>query len=77
MHINKAFQQKLAEHLLKLTLLSALQGSYNIFIWRAKGERTEKKSILMLMGVILNSLVLHLLTTGANLLLWDIASQLF
>lgn len=77
MHINKAFQQKLAEHLLELTLLSALQGSYSILIWHTKGERTEKKSILMLMGIILNSLVLHLLTTGMNFLLWDLVSQLF
>lgn len=42
MRINKAFQQKLAEHLLELTLLSALQGSYTIFIWHTEGERTEK-----------------------------------
>lgn len=42
MHINKAFHQKLAEHLLEFTFLSALQGSYSIFILHTKGERTEK-----------------------------------
>lgn len=42
MHINKAFQQKLAELLSQLPLLPDLQGSYTIFIWHTKEKRTEK-----------------------------------
>lgn len=76
MPINKAFQKKLAEHLLQLASLSALQSSYSIFIWRTKGDRTEK-SILMLTGIILNLLVLHLLSAGMDFLLWDLVNQLF